>query len=158
MRESKPKYIAQSDVRKIPKRVTFASAKDVAQAMQDLAGSDVENFVIFSMTIRNSVIARHTIAVGSLSGVAVHPRSVFRRLLADNAAVWICAHNHPSNDPSPSPEDLELTHRLTQASELLGIQLLDHVIVTQEGGYVSLAERNHLRKLCETETIEGAGS
>ena len=75
------------------------------------------------------------VSIGSLTLAIVHPREVFKPLILMNAGAWICAHNHPSGDTAPSPEDRVLTSRLRQSADLLGISLLDHLILTDEGCY-----------------------
>jgi DNA repair protein RadC len=80
------------------------------------------------------------VSVGSLSASIVHPREVFQPAVAASAAGLIVAHNHPSGDPEPSPEDVAVTRRLREAGELLGIELVDHVVVAGRG-YVSLKAR-----------------
>ena len=87
---------------------------------------------------------RHAVAVssGTLTTSLVHPREVFRAAVREAAACVIVAHNHPSGDPEPSPEDLEVTRRLRAAGELLGIPLQDHVILG-ERSFVSLRERQN---------------
>ena len=96
---------------------------------------------IVALDVRHRVIADELCGRGSLTGVEVHPRDVFRRLIAIGAAAVIFCHNHPSGDPSPSRADIELTDRLRQVGELCGIAVLDHVVVAATG-HVSLAERN----------------
>jgi DNA repair protein RadC len=78
--------------------------------------------------------------VGTLTTSLVHPREVFRSAVREAAAALIAVHNHPSGDPEPSAEDLEVTRRLIEAGRLLGIPLLDHVVVG-DGAWVSLRER-----------------
>ena len=79
-------------------------------------------------------------SVGSLTESIVHPREVFREAIRHSSAALIAVHNHPSGDPAPSPEDIQVTQRLAEAGRLVGIELLDHVIVG-DGRYVSLKER-----------------
>ena len=79
------------------------------------------------------------VALGSANSVAVHPRDIFREAIRRNAVGVVIAHNHPSGDPTPSAEDKALTERVSMGAELLGINLIDHVIVT-DGGYLSFAE------------------
>ena len=86
---------------------------------------------------------RELVSVGTLTGSLVHPREVFRTAVRDGAAAIVVAHNHPSGDPEPSAEDIEVTRRLTQAGRWLGVPVLDHVVL---GGarWVSLRARNLL--------------
>lgn len=105
-----------------------------------LAHSSVEEFWVLGLDVRNRVQLEMCLARGCLTGVDVHPRDVFRPLIRAAAASVIFCHNHPSGDPSPSPQDHDLTERLRQVGSLCGIGVLDHVIVGAEG-FVSLAER-----------------
>jgi DNA repair protein RadC len=116
---------------------------DVAVAFRKIVPADEmrEHFVMFSLDTRHRIIREHTIAIGTLTGVEVHPREVFRPAIMDCAAAIVVAHNHPSNDPTPSREDVQLTNRLREVGELVGIPILDHVIVVRGGVFVSLAER-----------------
>jgi DNA repair protein RadC len=106
-----------------------------------LAGRPVEEFWVIAMDVRHRVVLDRMLARGSLTGVEVHPRDVFRPLIKSGAAAAIFCHNHPSGDPSPSRQDIELTTRLREVGDMCGIAVLDHVVVGWEG-YVSLAERN----------------
>lgn len=106
-----------------------------------LAGRPVEEFWAIALDVRHRVVLDTLIAKGSLTGVEIHPRDVFRVLIKAGAAAVLFCHNHPSGDPAPSRSDVELTTRLREVGELCGIPVLDHVVVGF-GGYVSLAERN----------------
>jgi DNA repair protein RadC len=108
-----------------------------------LGASPVEEFWMLALDVRHRVLFESCVARGSLTGVEVHPRDVFRTLIRGAAASTIFCHNHPSGDPTPSRQDLELTTRLHQVGELCGIKVLDHVIVASEG-FVSLASRGCL--------------
>jgi DNA repair protein RadC len=105
-----------------------------------LQGSAVEEFWMLALDVRHRVLLESCVARGSLTGVEVHPRDVFRTLIRSAAASVIFCHNHPSGDPTPSRQDLELTARLRQVGELCGIAVLDHVVVANDG-FVSLASR-----------------
>jgi DNA repair protein RadC len=91
----------------------------------------------------HEVMAIETISIGSLNVSIVRPREVFRPAIINSAASVVLVHSHPSGDPEPSEEDVSITKRLVQAGELLGIQVLDHVIVASRG-VVSLRERQLL--------------
>ena len=108
-----------------------------------LAQSPVEEFWSLALDARNRFLFETCVARGSLTGVEVHPRDVFRALIRGGAASVVFCHNHPSGDSTPSQQDLELTARLRRVAELCGINLLDHVIVATDG-YVSLASRGKL--------------
>lgn len=91
-----------------------------------------ESFWTFYLDVRNRIIGKREICRGTLSACIVHPRDVFGPALIKHAAALILAHNHPSGDPAPSPEDVDLTNRLVAAGKLVGIPVLDHIIVTAD--------------------------
>lgn len=97
----------------------------------------IENFGLISLDSRGNLVGFDVVAQGTLTSCLVHPREVFGIAIAHRAAHVVVWHNHPSGDASPSPEDITLTERLTQAGELLGIPVVDHVIVT-ESAYFSI--------------------
>jgi len=100
-----------------------------------LSGLDREHFLVIGLDAKNRVIGTNLVSVGSLTVAIVHPREIFKPLILMNAAGWICAHNHPSGDVTPSQEDRALTKRLREAGQLLGINLLDHLILAEENTY-----------------------
>ena len=102
-----------------------------------------EHFAAIYLDAKNVPLAWRVIAIGTLTGCLVHPREVFRPALIVGAAAIVVIHNHPSGQLSPSPEDLQVTDRLRDAGDLMGIRLLDHLILGGSG-YFSLAERWHL--------------
>ncbi len=108
-----------------------------------LAAARSEEFWIVGLDVRHRVILDQCVARGSLTGVEVHPREVYRPLIRASAAAVIFCHNHPSGDPTPSRQDFELTARLKEVGALCGITVLDHVVVATDG-YVSLAARGWL--------------
>lgn len=102
---------------------------------------DREHFGVLMLNTRNEPIGWHIVSIGCLNGTNVHPREVFKAALLASAAAMIAAHNHPSGDPSPSREDIDLTRRLVEVGKLIGISVIDHIIVGagrhysfQEGG------------------------
>lgn len=119
----------------------LSNASDVCTHMRArLAGSPVEEFWVLALDVRHRVVLDTMVARGSLTGVEVHPRDVFRVLIKVGAAAVIFCHNHPSGDPSPSAQDIDLTDRLRKVGDMCGIAVLDHVVVGATG-YVSLGER-----------------
>jgi DNA repair protein RadC len=86
---------------------------------------------------------KQTVFIGSLNASIVHPREVFKEALRRSAASLICVHNHPSGDPTPSREDIEVTRRLVECGQMLGIEVLDHLIIGEKK-YVSLKEKGYL--------------
>lgn len=111
---------------------------DAAHVLEPhLSGLDREHFVTLLLNTKNGVLAVETVSVGTLNSSSVHPRELFKVAVAHSAAAVIVAHNHPSGDPTPSRQDIDLTKRLVQAGELMGVPVLDHIIVGS-GRWVSL--------------------
>jgi DNA repair protein RadC len=122
-------------------RPTVRCPEDVWQLVQsELRHEPREHFKVLLLDTRNQVIRVSTVSVGSLTESIVHPREVFREAIRHSSAALIAVHNHPSGDPTPSQEDIQVTRRLDEAGRTVGIDVLDHVIVG-EGRYVSLKER-----------------
>lgn len=111
----------------------YLKPRDVWEELRDIRDQKKEHFVVFFLDTRNQEIKRDVVSIGTLNYNLVHPREVFEPAVKNLAASVIVAHNHPSGCLEPSDEDLSLTKRLAQAGKLLGIELLDHVIVTREG-------------------------
>ncbi len=99
-----------------------------------------EHFVVIFLSTKNHILGHEVIAVGSLNACLVHVREVFKSAIRRSACSIIVSHNHPSQDTTPSQEDVQLTARLAQAAEIIGIDLLDHVIVSGTE-YTSLREK-----------------
>lgn len=121
-----------------------ASAHTVLQHY--LADTDREHFVILMLDQKNKVIGINTVSVGSLTASVVHPREVYKPAILANAASLILGHNHPSGDPQPSREDRALTQRLVASGKLLGINVLDHIVVGDEGKFFSFADEGMLER------------
>lgn len=102
---------------------------DAVGLLADIKDRRKEHFVAVFLNARNQVICREDVSVGSLNASLVHPREVFAPAVGSSAASVILAHNHPSGDVTPSREDIELTRRMVQAGEIMGIDVLDHIIV-----------------------------
>ena len=119
---------------------SFCSSQDVAEyyrpRMRDLKK---EVFKCALLDTKNKIIRDEEVSVGSLSASIVHPRDTFKAAIRESAAAVIFIHNHPSGDIKPSQEDILLTRRLVQAGEVLGIQVLDHIIVG-DGTHFSFRE------------------
>lgn len=96
---------------------------------QYLSGADREHFVVLLLNAKLQVTGINTVSIGSLNNTCVHPREVFKPAILANASSVILAHNHPSGDATPSEEDILLTKRLRDAGEILGIEVVDHIIV-----------------------------
>ncbi len=114
------------------KSALILSAEDVWRELKDIRFKKKEYFVIFYLDSRNQEIAKEIISIGSVNASMVHPREVFEPAVRNCAYQIIVAHNHPSNDCTPSDADILVTQRLIEAGKLLGIDLIDHVIVTKD--------------------------
>lgn len=118
--------------------------KDAAiLVMEEMRGMKQEHLKVVCLNTKNVVIAIRNVFIGSLNSSIVHPREVFFYAIKKNSASIILCHNHPSGDPSPSNEDINVTFRLKKCGELLGIQLVDHLIIGN-GTFVSLKEKGIL--------------
>ena len=118
------------------------SPEDVATIVRSqLKGKKREHFLVLCLDTRNRLINYKPVSMGSLDTSVVHPREVFKEAISSSAASVIFVHNHPSGDPEPSKEDIELTKRLAKAGEIVGIDVLDHIIVCDRS-YLSLKARN----------------
>lgn len=126
----------------IPKRITLGTSQVVANFLQKTIGrKKKEHFIMLSLDANNKLVKISNMSVGSLTASIVHPREVFKAAIQASAAQMIIAHNHPSDNPEASPEDVALTRRLQEAAKIIGIELLDHIIVTRDK-YTSLKEKN----------------
>jgi DNA repair protein RadC len=125
-------------------RYSVKSPDDCAKYMMDeMRFLQQEHFVCLYLNTKNQIIARETIFIGSLNASIVHPREVFKEAFRRSAASIICLHNHPSGDPTPSREDIDVTKRLVECGKIIGIELLDHIIIG-EHKYVSLKEKGYV--------------
>ena len=107
------------------------SIKDVIAQMSYLRDKTREHLAALYLNARNELVFKKHIFVGTLDANIAHPREIFEHALANHAASVILVHNHPSGDPQPSKADLEITKRILEAGKILGIDLLDHIIITK---------------------------
>jgi DNA repair protein RadC len=112
------------------RQVGLSSPVDVFERMKKERRSAKEHFVVFHLNTQNEVVKKEVVSVGTLNASVVHPRELFRSAVLGRCASVIIAHNHPSGSLEPSEEDLAVTRRIKAAGEVLGIELLDHIIVT----------------------------
>ncbi|MCM3029982.1 DNA repair protein RadC [Niallia sp. MER 6] len=125
-------------------RYTIRSPEDAAKYMMDeMRFLSQEHFICLYLNTKNIVMHKQTIFIGSLNASIVHPREVYKEAIKRSAASVICLHNHPSGDPSPSREDVEVTRRLAESGKIIGIDLLDHIIIG-ENKFVSLKEKGYI--------------
>ncbi|MEK4713568.1 JAB domain-containing protein [Sporosarcina sp. FSL K6-5500] len=120
------------------------SPRDAYELIREFLGDvDREHFIVLCLDIKNQPTCIQVVHIGNLNSSIVHPREVLKSAILSNAASIIVAHNHPSNVSDPSPEDIEVTKRLTQAGEILGVELLDHLILCTDS-FHSLKESGYL--------------
>ena len=125
-------------------RLTIKTPDDVAALLLPrFRYESREHFLAVLLSTKNHILKTAVISIGSLNASIVHPRELFREAINCRAASVILAHNHPSGDPTPSPEDVALTRKLVEAGSLLDIPVLDHLILG-DGKYISLKEKGIL--------------
>ncbi len=129
---------------KAKEQAVIRSPQDAAAYLiERLQLESQEKFYCLYLNTKNQVVFEKTVFVGSLNASIVHPREVYKEALKWSAASIIVAHNHPSGDPTPSHEDIQVTRRLKEAGEILGIECLDHLIIGADR-YISLKEKGYL--------------
>ncbi|RFU71714.1 JAB domain-containing protein [Peribacillus saganii] len=125
-------------------RYVIRSPEDCANyCMDEMRFLSQEHFVCLYLNTKNQVLHKQTVFIGSLNASIVHPREVYKEAFRRSAASIICLHNHPSGDPTPSREDIEVTKRLVECGKIIGIDLLDHLIIGEKK-FVSLKEKGYL--------------
>ena len=125
-------------------KITIRSPRDVSKLAINIIGDeDREVFLVMGLNIKNEVVAVHRCHIGSLNASIVSPREIFKMAILNNCGAIIVAHNHPSNNCSPSKEDLDVTKRLVECGSIMGIDLLDHLIVS-ENSFISLKEKGYI--------------
>lgn len=125
-------------------RYTIRSPADAAAyVMEDLTGLQQEHFLVMYLNVKNHVLHKEVVFIGSLNASLVHPREIFRNAIKRSAASILVAHNHPSGTTTPSPEDLDVTTRLVEVGKLVGIEVVDHLIIG-DYDYLSLKEKGYI--------------
>lgn len=116
---------------------------DVADLLREFIGKeDREHFVLVCLDTKNKIAALNTVSIGSLNSAIVTPREIFKCAILANSSSIIVGHNHPSGCPTESREDIQVTERIKESGRLLVIELLDHIIIGDDGDYVSLKEND----------------
>ncbi|MCP4107309.1 MAG: JAB domain-containing protein [Desulfobacteraceae bacterium] len=110
-------------------------APDCLPYLEDIKDKKQEHFVCISLNSANRVIRKRIITIGLLNKTQVHPREIFADAITDRAAAIIIAHSHPSGEPEPSVSDLKITQRIQEAGKIIGINVLDHIIVSKDSYY-----------------------
>lgn len=125
----------RSKIEKIEKK-QILSSKDASIVLEDnLRGLNKEHFIILMLNTKNFLLGIETVSIGSLNSSIVHPRELFKSAINKSAAAIILAHNHPSGDATPSREDIEVTKRIKSGGQLLGIDVIDHIIIGDNSYY-----------------------
>ena len=123
-------------------KITVKSPEDVIKtARSQLKGKKKEHFLVLCLDTRNHLIKTNTVSIGGLDCSIVHPREVFKDAISSSAASVIFIHNHPSGDPTPSEDDIKMTKRLIEAGEIIGIEVLDHIIIC-DNEHLSMKAKN----------------
>src|SRR3989344_4231752 len=117
------------------------TAKDAAAQLTDMRDLKKEHFVVLYLNAKNQLAHKETISMCTLNANLVHPREVFEPAVRYLAAQVVISHNHPSGDPKPSDADLEITKRLVEAGKMMGIEVVDHIIITKNS-FLSFKEEN----------------
>ncbi len=116
--------------------VKFCEPQDVYDyVIGELKFADRENFLVVGLNSKNVIIGRHLVSIGTLNQTLVHPREVFNWAIKISCASIVVVHNHPSGSVEPSAEDIALTARIVEAGKILGIKVLDHIVVGNDGYY-----------------------
>ena len=123
--------------------IQYQSSMAVYQAFSQLSSMTTETFLVLHLDSKNCIVGMTTTSIGSMTASLVHPRAVFRPAIANLTAGLIFGHNHPSGDPGPSTEDIQITKRLCEVGKLIGIRCLDHII-EGNGRYFSFADEGML--------------
>ncbi|KEO82685.1 DNA repair protein RadC [Tumebacillus flagellatus] len=122
----------------------FLTAQDAAEYMMDRLQFQLkEHFVALHLDAKRRLIGEEIVSVGTLDGTVAHPREIFKTAIKRSASAIICLHNHPSGDPTPSYEDLEVTRRLVECGRILGVDVLDHIVIGSHS-YCSMREKGWL--------------
>jgi DNA repair protein RadC len=132
-------------VRAIAERPCLSTPRQLATyLLPEYGTADVEQFGIVMLDTKHRVIRVRIVSIGSLDATVVHPREVFREAASASAAAIVLFHNHPSGDPTPSPDDLALTTRMVNAGDIMGIDVVDHLILAEQR-YFSLVEAGRIQ-------------
>jgi DNA repair protein RadC len=133
--------VRRASVNQAAERPAVSTPEDVVALCEpQLRGCDREHFWALALNTKNRLIKIIEVSVGSLSASIVHPRELFKEAVRSSAASVVVVHNHPSGDPTPSAADIHLTQRLVRAGDVLGIEVLDHVVIGEGGLHASLRE------------------
>ena len=131
--EEMTKYFEGSSIR---------NSGDIYELFSYLSRETKEHFIAIHLDTKNKIVCVDTVSIGSLTSSIVHPREIFKSVLLSSAASIAVVHNHPSGTPEPSKDDINITKRLKEAGDFLGIPVIDHIIIGN-GSYISLIEKGY---------------
>ena len=146
MEKTRVNFLKLKMVREKEVEYTFANINDPEYLYQictdvlKMQEEAEEIMMLFTLGTKNNITGIFEVSRGSVNASIVHPREIFKRALLNNATSIVIAHNHPSGNPAPSNEDVNITKRIEESGELLGVKLLDHIVVG-DGKYVSFKEK-----------------
>jgi DNA repair protein RadC len=120
--------------------IKVKNVDDVMRLTEELRDKKQEYFLSLTLDGASNLIQKRTVFIGTLNHSIVHPREVFADAISDRAAGIIFVHNHPSGDPTPSKQDIEITKRLVEVGKIVGIEVIDHVIISKNGYFSFQAE------------------
>jgi DNA repair protein RadC len=123
------KYMRRKQIKRL------LTTADILPLLSDIASHRQEHFIVLSVDTGRKLITKRIVFIGTVDAVIAHPREVYAGAVADFATSIVVAHNHPSGDPTPSKQDIATTQQLIAAGQILGVQLLDHVIVAGRRHY-----------------------
>jgi len=126
-----------------------AQAQPILRKLIETQGQqDRENFCVVLLNAKNIMIGLNIVSIGDLNSATVHPREVLKPAILSNSSAMVLCHNHPSNDPAPSPEDLAITAKIIQASSIMGILVHEHIILgMHDDAYFSFADNGLIKKM-----------
>lgn len=122
------------------KSKTIRTGREAYEVLKPYGLKEQEHFIVLNLNGAHEVLSINVVAIGIVNKCVVHPREVFRKAIADNSSAVLLCHNHPSGQLEPSAEDRNITTRLKEAGEIIGIAVLDHIIVTKKGYYSFIEE------------------
>lgn len=144
VRELCVQYRPRPDLPPFDHRRVLKTPRDIVEFLLPILGQEpVEVFVMVCLTTKFHLLGFHEVARGSIDTVHVAPRDIFKTAILSNAAMFVVAHNHPSGDPTPSPDDVAITRAIVAGAQLLSVPLVDHIVIG-DGRYFSFKEGGHL--------------
>jgi len=129
----------------IKDRINITCSNDIVKITEELKDKKQEYFLTFTLDGAHNLIEKRIVFIGSLNQSLVHPREIFADAITDRAAGIIFAHNHPSGNTEPSKEDISITDRLIEVGKLVGINVVDHIIISKDG-YFSFNEKDMMNR------------